>query len=85
MSSRKYQYIVLALETHCPSRSTKLGVHAPVAITTRSAKCRVPSLAITPIHRLVRGSMSGLEKEPELSKREYNAESGVRSGNRRNR
>lgn len=27
-------------------------------------------MAITPIHRLVRGSMSGREKEPELSKRE---------------
>jgi hypothetical protein len=67
----------LALETHCPSRSTRLGVHAPVAMTTLSAKCRVPSLAITPIHRPVRGSMSGREKVPELSKGECGARFGL--------
>jgi len=52
------------LETHCPFKSTRLGVHAPVAMITLSARCRAPSLVSTPIHFPVLSSTMGRLKDP---------------------
>jgi hypothetical protein len=71
---------LLTLETHCPSRLINDGVHAPVAITTRSASYCVPSFAITPMHRVVTGSIRGRSNVPDLFASRMNNEQGALSG-----
>lgn len=54
------------LDTHCPLRSIREGLQAPVAITTRSAGYLLPSLAMTPTQRFDNGSMIGRSNVPDL-------------------
>jgi hypothetical protein len=53
---------------HWPSRSTSVGDHAPVAITTTSAAHSVPSSANTPTHRFASLDSNGALKVPAVPK-----------------
>lgn len=67
LSTTKDKAKTHTLLTHCPSRSTSVGVQAPAARTTLSAYHFVPSAHSTPIHVFPDCDSIGFENVPDLT------------------